>query len=367
MQNEELALIGDSVRTLFDRAGSLSRTREYRGASPGFDREIWQQMAAAGMLAGAQPFAEDSSYVGLSAMGVIAEEVGRALAPEPFISAAGLSGALLRRLPGDAARELGGRLTQGDVLVQVAWQEGPKSFVSNTPSTAFADGRLSGIKECVPLADDMDNFLVSATGSAGMAICRVEAGTDGVTVEARPQSDGSTLCRVSFTGVEIGPTDVLASGEEAGAALAAALDVAVVLTAAELVGVMSAAFEMTLDYLSTREQFGKPIGAFQALQHRAVDMKIQLEIAQAAVRSILGELDAKAGEAPIQLLSSRAKARAGDAALQICRECIQLHGAIGYTDDCDIGLYLNRALTLAAWLGNPVYHRRRYARMRGRA
>ena len=132
---------------------------------------------------------------------------------------------------------------------------------------------------------------------------------------------------------------------------------------AELAGVMDRALEMTLDYLKTRVQFGKPIGAFQALQHRAVDLYIHKELANAVLNEALALLDRGPDAAARAALASRVKARCSDAALKITRETIQLHGAIGFTDEYDAGLYLKRALTLAAWLGHPVWHRRRYARL----
>jgi alkylation response protein AidB-like acyl-CoA dehydrogenase len=126
---------------------------------------------------------------------------------------------------------------------------------------------------------------------------------------------------------------------------------------------MERSLEMSLDYLKTRVQFGKPIGSFQALQHRAVDLHIQKELAGAVLEEALAALDRGPDAATRAQLASRAKARCADAALKITREAIQLHGAIGFTDDYDAGLYLKRALTLAAWLGHPVWHRRRYARL----
>jgi alkylation response protein AidB-like acyl-CoA dehydrogenase len=119
---------------------------------------------------------------------------------------------------------------------------------------------------------------------------------------------------------------------------------------------------MTLNYLRTRVQFGKPIGSFQALQHRAVDMYIQKELTRATLGAALAAI-LNPGCTPEQraLAASSVKARASQAALAICKEALQMHGAIGYTDEYDLGLYFNRALVLSAWLGNTGAHRRRYA------
>jgi alkylation response protein AidB-like acyl-CoA dehydrogenase len=125
---------------------------------------------------------------------------------------------------------------------------------------------------------------------------------------------------------------------------------------------MDCALEMTLEYLRTRVQFGKPIGSFQALQHRAVDMYIQKELTRATLAAAVALLDqADCTPERRSAVVSSAKARASQAALAICKEALQMHGAIGYTDEYDLGLYFNRALVLAAWLGNASAHRARYA------
>ena len=132
---------------------------------------------------------------------------------------------------------------------------------------------------------------------------------------------------------------------------------------AELLGVMEATLQMTLEYMRNRVQFGKPIGSFQALQHRAVDLYIQQELAAAVVAEAVDVLDSAAGERERAKIASRAKARACEAGLRVTREAIQLHGAIGFTDEYDVGLYLKRALVLAGWLGNGSAHRRRFAQL----
>ena len=126
---------------------------------------------------------------------------------------------------------------------------------------------------------------------------------------------------------------------------------------------MARSLEMSLDYMRTRVQFGKPIGSFQALQHRAVDLYIQRELASAVLDDALAVLDLDPEPPRRAAVVSRAKARCAHAALTITREAIQLHGAIGFTDEYDAGLYLKRALVLSAWLGTAQDHRRRYGRL----
>jgi alkylation response protein AidB-like acyl-CoA dehydrogenase len=149
----------------------------------------------------------------------------------------------------------------------------------------------------------------------------------------------------------------------ARAVLGRALDRATVVASAELVGVMGRTLELSLDYMRTRVQFGKPIGAFQALQHRAVDLYLQQELAAAVLAEGVRDLETIADDRARSALASRVKARASEAALRVTREAIQIHGAIGFTEDCDVGLYTKRAIVLSAWLGNATAHRRRYARI----
>ena len=129
---------------------------------------------------------------------------------------------------------------------------------------------------------------------------------------------------------------------------------------AELVGLSRKVMAMTLDYMRTRMQYGRHIGSFQALQHRAVDLLVQQELSGSVLDDAISMIDSAANGVELQRLVSRAKARCSDAALRITREAIQLHGAIGYTDEHDLGLYLKRALVLAAWLGNSTQHRARF-------
>ena len=172
----------------------------------------------------------------------------------------------------------------------------------------------------------------------------------------------SRSARLNFAAVATSADSRVASAATARAALQLAVDHATLAASAELLGLMECALEMTLDYLRTRVQFGKPIGSYQALQHRAVDLYIQKELTRATLGAAVAAVEDPACAAERRTAAaSSAKARASQAALAICKEALQMHGAIGYTDEYDLGLYLNRALVLSAWLGNASAHRSRYA------
>jgi len=346
-------MLRESARTLFERAGGSGRSRKLRDAGGGWDAGMIREMAEAGIFGVTVPEENGGLGMGLAAGGVIAGEVGRVIAPEPVVVTVGLSLGLLRRLcPDHAMME---QLVEGATVLAVAWQERGPNGGPAEPSCRYADGKLTGGKAWVAGAGGAGGFLVVAEGDAGPVLVLAEAGADGLSVEERRQADGSAMGELSFSGT---PAGELASGGAVRAALAEAVNDATALAAAELVGLSERAFEITLDYIKTREQFDKPIGSFQVIQHRAVDLNVMCEVAQSGVREALGLMDRQTDPKARARLASRAKARAVTAAKKITRDAIQLHGAVGYTDEFEIALYLNRALVLSAWLGDDAYHRR---------
>ncbi|MBV7381018.1 MULTISPECIES: acyl-CoA dehydrogenase family protein [Rhodobacterales] len=352
-EQEDLRLLRESVRTLFERAGGSDRARQLRDAGGGFDPEMVRELAEAGVFGVAVPEDQGGLGMGLAAGGVIAEEVGRVIAPEPVVSTIGLSLGLLRRLCPDHPKMA--QLIGGEISLAVAWQERGPDGAPADATCRYADGKLTGGKAWVVGAIGSHGFLVVAEQDDGPVLVLAEADAQGLVIDKRTQADGSSLGELSFSGT---PAAELASSGAVLTALAEAVADATALAAAELVGLSERAFEITLDYIKTREQFDKPIGSFQVIQHRAVDLNVMCEVAQAGVREALAQMDSETDPKVRAPIASRAKARAVTAAKKITRDAIQLHGAVGYTDEFDIGLYLNRALVLSAWLGDDAYHRR---------
>ncbi|MCE8522341.1 MULTISPECIES: acyl-CoA dehydrogenase family protein [Rhodobacterales] len=352
-EQEDLRLLRESVRTLFERAGGSDRARQLRDAGGGFDPEMVRELAEAGVFGVAVPEDQGGLGMGLAAGGVIAEEVGRVIAPEPVVSTIGLSLGLLRRLCPDHPKMA--QLIGGEISLAVAWQERGPDGAPADATCRYADGKLTGSKAWVVGAIGSHGFLVVAEQDDGPVLVLAEADAQGLVIDKRTQADGSSLGELSFSGT---PAAELASSGAVLTALAEAVADATALAAAELVGLSERAFEITLDYIKTREQFDKPIGSFQVIQHRAVDLNVMCEVAQAGVREALAQMDSETDPKVRAPIASRAKARAVTAAKKITRDAIQLHGAVGYTDEFDIGLYLNRALVLSAWLGDDAYHRR---------
>lgn len=364
----------DTLTMLADAAAAFAkpdarRVRALRGSADGYDRAVWRQMAELGWLSIQVPEAQGGLGLGLAASATLATRVGYAAFPEPFVSAAVMAPWCLAGARADSCgeRALQG-VVAGECVAAVAWQGdagrleiddcGVSARLTSTGAT------LSGSSRFV-LPASADAFIVAAAGPQGLALYWVPRGTRGLQVRAEPCADGGASGWLSLADVELPHENRLA---DSGAAdlLRDAVDSGTVAVSAELVGLMDRALEMTLDYLRTRKQFGKPIGSFQALQHRAVDIWIQKEVSKAALDAAVRRFDA-AGATPREraMAASSAKSRAADAALTVCKQAVQLHGAIGFTDEYDLSLYFNRALVLCAWLGNAAAHRRRYGDLSG--
>jgi alkylation response protein AidB-like acyl-CoA dehydrogenase len=268
----------------------------------------------------------------------LAEELGAGLVPEPLIPAAMAA----QLLPLDHLAPV----LAGERIILPAWQEKPNS-IDLAGATVLLNGRLSGRKMFVPMAAGADAFLVTVPG--GLAL--VERDAPGVSLELQKTQDGGNVGTLIL---DAAPAEAI-EGDASEA-----LEHAIMASSAYLFGLMDRAFSMTLECMKTREQFGHKIGSFQALQHRAVDMQVQISLTRAAVGSAAYALDTAPTTAQRQAAVSRAKVRASDAAMVVTRACIQLHGGIGYTDAYDIGLFLRKAMVLAPLYGPPSVHRARF-------
>ncbi len=361
----ERELLRASVADFVARSGDIGRVRRLRGDPAEYDRTVWRTMAELGWLGALVPEQHGGLGLGLAEAALIAEGLARGLAPEPYTAVAVLAvEALLGGDNEEFKREYLPRVADGSVLPVLAWQEHAGELDAakvGTRAAPFEGGwRVTGTKRFVAGAAGADAFVVSAATEPGLALFWVERGIPGVAVSLEPLADGRHFATLELNDVVLPRDRMVASDAVAGDAMARAIDHAAVICSAELLGAMTRALDMSLDYMRTRVQFGKPIGSFQALQHRAVDLHIQRELASAVVDEALATLDRRPDVATRAMLASRAKARSADAGLRITREAIQIHGAIGFTDEYDAGLYLKRVMVLAAWLGNASWHRRRY-------
>jgi alkylation response protein AidB-like acyl-CoA dehydrogenase len=344
----------DTLELLADVAGSFAtpdpeRVRAWRDAGGAVDREMWQRIADNGWLSIMVPEELEGAGLGIDAVAIVAMRLGSGCFPEPFAAAGVLAPLVLAAGDDEGALKAA---VGGDLLIGVGWQF---DVVAETGPDGHS---LKGASSHIPVPG-ADAFVVAARGAAGTGLYWVPDGVDGLSADEQRTADGGSSLSLTLDAV---PARELIGPPHGGEALDAALDSARIAVSAELVGIGDRVIELTLDYLRQREQFGRPIGSFQALQHRAVDAWMELQLARAALdASIKVHLDPESSARARAAAASSVKYRASSAIPRICTSALQLHGAIGFTDEYDLGLYLNRALTLAPWLGNAAEHRRRYA------
>lgn len=353
----------ESAQGLLGRHDQLLRLRALRGARPAFDRDMWREMAHAGWLSIAVPEDQGGLGLGLVEVAAIAEEAGSRLLPEPYIGAGVQSIAALCRLPQSALRDqlLADGLC-GRRVIGLAWQEEAGELACACPTTVSTPAgetvSIHGAKLFAVPGTGADGWLVLTAEQGLPSLYWVPAAHPDLEIRDEQRVDGSTMCSIILQDVRVPVAHRLAVGAPARAAVEYANDAARIAQGAESLGVARRALEITVEHLKTRVQFGKAIGSFQALQHRTVDAYLHVELAAACIWSSIEAM--AAGEDSIAAVASRIKARCADTALSVTRLAIQLHGAIGYTDEHDIGLYFKRALHLAGWLGSATAHSLRY-------
>jgi len=338
-RGESLRMIRDSAAGIAPRTGDFKRIRALRFGEPGFDPVVWRQMCEMGWPGLRVPEDHGGSSLGVQAFCALCEELGACLVPEPLIQIAMAA----RLLPATHLSTLLG----GDRIIIPAWQERANS-IEPFGATVLAGNKVSGRKVFVPFAAGADAFLVTVPGQLAL----VAQDAPGLSVTIEGTQDGGHFGTLQFDDTPAEPIE-----GDAGTAL----DEATLATAAYLLGVMDRAFTLTLEYLKTRQQFGRVIGSFQALQHRAADLSIQVALTRASIESAAVACDSTVDPAIRKAAVSRAKARASDAAMNVTRQCIQLHGGIGYTDEYDIGLFLRKAMVLSNLYGSAALHRTRFA------
>ena len=348
--SDEQRMLRESAAAFAARHGGAAR---FRAGDCAIRRDVWSEAAEAAFLGALAPEGAGGLDLGLAELCLVAAECGRHLLPEPVAAGAIVADAVARCGAPEVPAE---PLIAGERVILPALIETPRGLGHDRPRTAAAaDGsglRVDGAKIGVANAADADAFLVPASSPDGLVLARVPRSE--AELDAGVAADNGAVARIRLAGAR---AERLAAGPRARERLDALLAAIHLATAAELVGVMASAHEITLDHLRLRRQFDRPIGSFQALQHRAVDNLAAVEAGRSLVHQAARAIDAGAA-APG--LPSAALAHAADGALRVCKVAIQMHGAIGFTDEHDIGYHLKRAMTLAARWGNSAMHRRRY-------
>jgi alkylation response protein AidB-like acyl-CoA dehydrogenase len=331
---------------------------------------LWKQFAELGLTGIAIP--EDQGGLGMGAVeaALVLEEIGRNLTPSPFLTTA-IAGA--RAIEGTAhAAEWYPKILSGDAVLAIAVDEGPRHAPAQTALEAKRQGNgfvLSGAKQFVVHGGSADMVITAArTGGStgetqGITLFAIPRNAAGLDVESATLVDSSKAARLRFDGVTLDADAVIGEVDGGWAPLSRALSAGRAGTAAELVGVAAGASAMTVDYLKQRKQFGKLIGEFQALQHRAAHLYGEIEIARAAAFKAAQLIDT--GDDRAELYVSVAKAKAAEVGSLAVREGVQMHGGIGMTDEHDIGLFMKRAAVLGELFGDVYYHRNRVAELSG--
>jgi len=362
---EEQKMLQRAARDFVSGRSPLKRVRALRDGSvrgePAFSREIWGEMAKLGWL-------DPDLPAGFSR--IVHEELGRGLLPEPLLSCVVLAGGAIRLGGSEAQKgEHLAAIASGERLMALAFQEGQGRFALDRVSTdaeRAGDGWIiRGEKQQVMGGATAHWFVVSAATDEGLTLFLVPRAAAGVSVERQHRLDSRDAAIVRLDGVRLGADAVVGEPDQGLSLLERVIDRATIALTAEMLGLSSAAFDMTLEYLKTREQFGVAIGTFQALQHRAARLFVELELSRSAVMLAHGAIDDDAGDAAIARAASLAKAKLSDVAMLVGHEAIQMHGGIGMTDEHDIGLFVKRARVAEITFGDAAHHRDRFARLDG--
>ncbi len=374
--DEQRQLHGAVERYLGDQYG-FDRYKAIKGSAAGWDPAIWRGLADLGVLAITVPAAQGGLGFGPLETLAMMGDCGRSLVLEPVLSSAVIATAALRPFAAEApAGELLTAMAAGEKIAALAHFESGARFESQWATTGARRGaegyRLDGHKAVVMHAGAADTLLVSARTSGeagdaqGVSLFLVPRAAPGVVLDAYPTIDGRRAADVYLQGVVLPIGSRLGSEGTALSAIEAALDVGLAGLCAEAVGVMQALLDATVEYLRTRQQFGQPIGRFQALQHRVADMLIHLE--QARSMSYLAALRCTAEDlAERRRALSAAKAVIGQAGRFVGQQAVQLHGGMGMTDELQVSHWFKRLTAAQLMFGDSDSHLQRYAALaRGR-
>jgi pimeloyl-CoA dehydrogenase small subunit len=370
--NEEQRLLKETLERLIGDRYAFEQRKVYGQSPEGWSRELWRQYAELGLLG--LPFAEryGGSGGGPIETMIAMESFGRALALEPFLATVVLGGGFLRH--GGTAEQCAGlipRIADGSLTLAFAHTERQSRYnLADISTKAVRDGAgwvLDGEKGVVLHGDTADQLIVTARSGGGrrdrdgVGVFIVDAKEAGVSRRGYPTQDGLRAAEITLAGVRVGPEGVIG---EPGAALPLVervVDEAIAALCAEAVGAMAVMHELTVDYLKTRRQFGREIGSFQVLQHRAVDMLVALEQARSmAMFATMMTADENADER--RSAASAAKVQIGRSGRLVGQQAIQLHGGIGMTMEYKVGHYFKRVTMIDAMFGDTGHHLRELAR-----
>ncbi len=377
MLTEEQNMLQETAKEFCSNNAPISQLRKLRDADhpEGFDRDTWAAIVELGWAG--IPFPEEHGGLafGYKGLGVVTEETGRTLAASPLYASVWVGGTAIA-IGGSVAQKaaLLPKVASGELLLALAVEESHRHnpYGVATQAVASAGGyTLTGAKTFVLDGHVADRLIVAArTAGAsgdrhGITLFLVAAGAPGLTITRTRMADSRNAANVELEGVTVAADAVLGTVDNGADVLDPTLDIARIGIAAEMLGAAQECFDRTVQYLKEREQFGVPIGSFQALKHRAANMFCEIELSKSVVLEALTALDEERDAKEIAKLASLAKAKVGETFHTVSREGIQMHGGIGMTDEFDIGFFIKRAAVTEQTFGDVNFHRNRYGELEG--
>jgi alkylation response protein AidB-like acyl-CoA dehydrogenase len=370
--NEEQNMLKDAAKDFCTNNTHISQLRKLRDDKDesGFDRDTWQQMVELGWAGITIPEEFGGLGFGYMGMGIVMEECGRTLAASPLFATAVLgANAILHGGSQEQKSELLGQIASGELLLALAMEEGPHHSPYGSATRAENSGggySVTGSKNFVLDGHVADKLVVVARTSGnsgereGLTLVLVDRTADGVLVTRTVMADSRNAANIEFNGAK---GQLIGQEGKGSDVLDRVLDAGRILLAAEMLGGIQECFERTIEYLKTREQFGVPIGSFQALKHRAAQMFCEVELSKSAVLEALSALDEDSDQ--VAELACLAKARLNDTYNLVSNEGVQMHGGIGMTDEYEIGFFMKRSRVCEHSLGNSAFLRDRYGVIQG--
>jgi acyl-CoA dehydrogenase len=373
--NEEQRLLQDTAREFLDSNAPVEALRKLRDQRDplGYAPDLWRQMAELGWASIILPEQYGGLEFGFLGLGVVLEEAGRTLAASPLFASA-VVGASAILLGGNEQQKeaLLPAIAGGELTIALALEESHHHRPTQIRSTVMKEGDgfvVSGEKTFVLDGHSADKLIVVARSagaerdSAGLTLLLVDREAEGVSVQRTLMADSRNAANIRFDNVQVAADALIGEAGRAWPVLEQVLDRGRVAMAAEMMGLALEAFERTVAYLKEREQFGAPIGSFQALQHRAAQMQAEIELCRSVLLQALTAVDETPEQLPI--LASLAKTRLNELVKLVTNEAVQMHGGIGVTDELEIGFFLKRARVAIQIFGDSGFHKDRYATLCG--
>ena len=369
--NEEQQSLKDIAREFLQKNAPVTHFREIRDTKNelGYDEALWKEMVDLGWSGILIPEEYGGFDFGMVGMGSIFEEMGKTLTPSPLFST-GVLGASLISLGGNNSQKqsLLPKIVDGSLTTALALEEGNRHSPYSINTKAVKDGdnfKISGEKTFVIDGHTAGLLIVAARtdgsidDSSGISLFLVDPNSKGIEITKTSMVDSRNAASIQFKDAIVSSSEILGEQNNGAGILEEVLDRAQIAISAEMLGNASQAFNITLEYLKERKQFGAVIGTFQALQHRAAEMYSELELTKSSVIAACNAVDENSND--LKRMASLAKFKAGETNYLVTNEAVQMHGGVGVTDEYDVGLYMKRARVTEQIFGNSEYHLDRYA------